>query len=107
MKVRIRGSACHNGIEIFRIFRDFDETLPSAGRAAVPVSVLLRLAVVSGYKSFRFDERVVNGAISEVNDLLRMSECEHAVAAFMSCVGRCRGVSFLQSLSHRGVADNA
>ena len=111
MNVRVGGSAHGCGVKILGELRDFDETLPSAGGAAVVIGILRTSAVERGGDQFRLDDGFMHGAIREVGDLLGMAEREHAasarvVGAVAGVIGSGR-VAFAQSSRHRGIADGA
>src|ERR1700689_4107796 len=107
MDMRIGGRAGHHAIEVIRKLCHLNQSLTASGRAAVPVGVLRALAIVGLNESFRLDYRVVYRAPSEVHNLFRMPQSEHAVAALMAGVGGSGGVPIAHRSRHLREADNA
>ena len=107
MNVRIRGRAGYHAVEIVRKLGHFHQRLPAAGGAAVPIRILRALAVIGLDQRLRLDHGLMDRAPAEIDDLLRMPEREHAVAAFVAGVGGGSGVAFAQRRGHLREADDA
>ena len=107
MDMRIGGRTGQHAIEVVGELGHFHQSLPAAGGAAVPIRVLRALAIVGLDQSLRLDDRFVYRAPAEIDDLFRMPESEHAVAALMAGVGGSGGISIAQRRGHLREADDA
>src|SRR4030095_3347018 len=77
------------------------------GGATGPVREPWRAIVERGDNGLRFHHQLVNGAIREIYDLLRMSKRERRSPTDVSRVRRCRRVTLLQRGGHCGIADGS
>ena len=107
MDVRIGGRAGQHAVEIVGEFGYFHQRLPAARGASVPIRIFGVLPVIGLDQRLRLHDGVVHRAPSEVDDLLRMAQREHPVAALVARVGGCGGVSFAQRRGHLREADDA
>src|ERR1700730_12007851 len=107
MDVRIRGRSREHAIEIVWELGYFYQSLPAAGRAAVPIGVLRACAVVGLDESLGFDHGFMHRARREIDNLLRVPQSEHTVAAFMAGVSGGSRITFAQPRRHLRKADDA
>src|ERR1035437_6430285 len=111
MNVRVRGSACDDGVKIIREAGDFNQSLPSPGGAPVVIGVLWTSAVERNGDQLRLDNGLMHGAVRKIGDLLGVAEREHAASASVigsvSRVIRSSGVTLAQGSRHWGVTDAA
>ena len=90
-----------DAIEIVRVHLRFLQPLLAAGRAAAPIGMRLRFSVEGLHNRFRLHRHLVLRAISEIDQLLGMSERKAGAAAFMAGIGRGDGVACFHRRRHR------
>src|SRR5262249_307212 len=72
MRLIIGGSPRNDRIKVFGIPLRFHQSLPAAGRTAIPVGVLDGTIVVSGHDRLRLQSSLMNGAVCEIDQLFGM-----------------------------------
>ena len=79
LRLIIGGGAGDDAIEVFRITLRFHQALPSARGAAGPVRKARGAVIELGDDGFRLDCHLVDGSIREIDDFVRMSDCERRI----------------------------
>src|SRR5579863_7780038 len=92
-------SACDDSVEILGVPLRFHQRLASAIGASVEIAARWRTAENVPNNRLRLQIRLMHSAITEINQLLRVSDCpRRAGATLMTVVGRCRGITTLHRL---------
>src|SRR5579863_10772790 len=101
-------SACDDSVEILGVPLRFHQRLTSAIGAPVENTARRRAAEKIPKNRFGLQVGLVHGAIPEIDQLLRVSDCPRcAGATLVTVVGSCRGVTTLQGLGKPGGVDRS
>src|SRR5207245_3400963 len=73
---RVRRCTRDDAVEVVRVPLRFGKTLASAGGTPVPVRALRRATVIAIDDRLGRDRHLVLRSIREIDELLRMTECE-------------------------------